>query len=62
MLKSGEELFLDDFTVEELGSVLDIKITVTENDGADFIVKVLGTSCREGESFGETDRCDSWQA
>lgn len=62
MLKADEELFLDDFTVDELSSVLSLKITVADNNGADFINKVLGTSCREGESFGKTDSCDSWQA
>ncbi len=37
MLKSGEELFLDDFTVAELSRSLGVQVTVVENDGADFI-------------------------
>ncbi len=41
MLKSGEELFLDDYTVEELNRSLGIKITVVENDGADLIKKIM---------------------
>lgn len=62
MFKSGEELFLDDCTVDGLSSELGIKITVIDNDGADFITGVLGTTFREGETFGKTDRSDSWQA
>ncbi len=42
MLKSGEELFLDDYTVEELSSGLDVKVTIVENDGADLAEKILG--------------------
>lgn len=42
MLKAGEELFLDDYTVEMLGDKLGVKITVVENSGKDFIKKVLG--------------------
>ncbi|HOQ06891.1 MAG TPA: DUF512 domain-containing protein [Clostridiales bacterium] len=62
MLKSGEELFLDDYTVDGLSSVLGKKISIVDNDGAGFVTRVLGTTCREGESFGKTDRSDSWQA
>lgn len=42
MLKSGEELFLDDFTIERLSSKLGKKITVVENSGEDLINKLLG--------------------
>ncbi|HEX9059970.1 MAG TPA: DUF512 domain-containing protein, partial [Clostridia bacterium] len=42
MLKKGEEVFLDDFTVDMLSKGLDIKVTVVDNDGRDFILKVLG--------------------
>ncbi len=42
MLKSGEELFLDDYTVAELSSKLGVKITVSENNGGDFIKKIFG--------------------
>jgi putative radical SAM enzyme (TIGR03279 family) len=42
MLKSGEELFLDDYTVEGLCSKLGTKITIVENDGEDFAKKLLG--------------------
>lgn len=42
MLKSGEELFLDDDTVEDLSTRLGQKITIVENDGGDLINKILG--------------------
>jgi len=44
MLKSGEELFLDDCTVDGLSSALDKKVTIVDNDGAEFITRVLGTT------------------
>lgn len=42
MLKSGEELFLDDYTVAKLGLKLGKKVTVVENSGEDLIRKILG--------------------
>lgn len=42
MLKSGEELFLDDFTVSLLKERLGTEITIVENNGGDFIKKILG--------------------
>lgn len=42
MLKAGEEIFLDDYTVEGLSSALGVKVTVVENDGADLIRKIIG--------------------
>jgi len=42
MLRSGEEVFLDDYTVGDVEKELNIKVSVVENSGEDFIVKVLG--------------------
>jgi NifB/MoaA-like Fe-S oxidoreductase len=42
MLKSGEELFLDDFTVSMLSRKLGTKVTIVENSGEDFIKKIAG--------------------
>lgn len=42
MLKAGENLFLDDYTTDTLEKQLNIKITVVENSGKDFIEKILG--------------------
>lgn len=42
MLRSGEDIFLDDITLPELEKRLDVKITPTPNDGYAFIEAVLG--------------------
>lgn len=42
MLRSGEEVLLDDYTVSDLEKKLNVKISIVENNGKDFIVKVLG--------------------
>jgi putative radical SAM enzyme (TIGR03279 family) len=42
MLKSGEDVLLDDYTTSDLEENLRVKITVVENNGKDFINKILG--------------------
>lgn len=42
MLKSGEELFLDDVTVEELCRRMKTRIAIVENVGGDLVEKILG--------------------
>lgn len=42
MLRSGEDVFLDDITVRELSDKLGTKVTVVENSGEDFINKIAG--------------------
>lgn len=44
MLRSGERVFLDDYTVERLAESLGVKVTVVDNGGAEFVKSVLG--CR----------------
>lgn len=41
MFRAGEDVLLDDYTVEMLERQLCVKITITDNDGAEFIKKVL---------------------
>lgn len=43
MLKSGEDLFLDDYTVKMVEQELDTKVTIVENSGSDFIKAILNT-------------------
>jgi len=43
MLKSDEDVFLDDYTVEMVEKRLGTSITVVDNDGSDFFEKILGT-------------------
>jgi putative radical SAM enzyme (TIGR03279 family) len=47
MLKSGESLFLDDYSTDLLEKKLKVKITVVENSGKDFIEKVIGMDIGE---------------
>jgi putative radical SAM enzyme (TIGR03279 family) len=42
MLRSGEDIFLDDITLPELSKKLKVKITPTPNDGYAFIENILG--------------------
>lgn len=42
MFKSGEEVFLDDYTLRMLESELKVKVTAVENSGKDFVEKMLG--------------------
>ena len=41
MLRSGEQVFLDDMTVQELENSLDMKLTAVENQGQDLIEAML---------------------
>lgn len=42
MLRSGERVFLDDITVEDIEKALGMKTTFAENDGYDFVEKLTG--------------------
>ncbi len=42
MLRSGEEVLLDDYTISDIEQKLNVKISIVDNSGKDFIVKVLG--------------------
>ncbi len=42
VLKAGERILLDDYTVDDLESALGVKIRIVENNGRDFIGAVLG--------------------
>ena len=41
VLRSGEDVFLDDITVEELEKSLQVKIDIVKSSGRDFIDAVL---------------------
>lgn len=41
MLKSGEPVFLDDVTVEEVEKTLQIKVSIVESSGNDFVNAIL---------------------
>lgn len=42
MLRSGEQVFLDDVTVAELENALQIKVRIVESSGCDFVEAVTG--------------------
>lgn len=42
MMKSGEQIFLDDMTVEELSGALQVPIIIVESDGKALLEAVLG--------------------
>ena len=42
MLKSGEPVFLDDVTVDELSGALQVPVTIVKSDGKAFLEAVLG--------------------
>ena len=41
MLKSGEPVFLDDVTVDDVQNALQIKVTIVESSGADFVSSLI---------------------
>ena len=56
MLRSGEQVFLDDVTVRDVEQALGIPVTVMEPDGGNFVEALLNPAyrmCRDndGESF-----------
>lgn len=42
MFKSGEEVFLDDITLEEVEKALQVKVNIVKSSGQDFLSAVLG--------------------
>jgi len=58
MLKAGETIFLDDYTVEMVESQLDIKLSAVKNSGKDFIEKILKIG---GDEIEKTYSCNSWK-
>ena len=41
-MRSGEDVFLDDMTVSELGNTLQVNINIVKSSGRDFVKKILG--------------------
>ena len=42
MLKAEEAIFLDDITLEELESALQVKVNIVKSSGQDFFRSVIG--------------------
>ena len=41
MLKCGEEVFLDDYTLDQLKNELDMPVLVMPNEGQEWLEKIL---------------------
>ena len=44
VLRSGERVFLDDMTVEELEKALQVRVDIVKSSGCDFVNAILGNS------------------
>jgi putative radical SAM enzyme (TIGR03279 family) len=44
MLRAGEEVLLDDYSVNDIERELNIKVGIVENEGADLVNRILGIS------------------
>ena len=42
MLRSGEEVFLDDITLQELELALQVKTRIVQSDGRDLVYAIIG--------------------
>ncbi|MDO4617391.1 MAG: DUF512 domain-containing protein [Lachnospiraceae bacterium] len=66
MLRSGESVFLDDLTVDQLEEELQVRIQVVDSSGADFCEAVLDrnrqTNHRRRQMYEQTDCSSSRQA
>ena len=47
LLRSGENVFLDDMTVEQLENALQIKVRIVKSSGCDFVCAVTGQQMEE---------------
>lgn len=47
VLRSGEQVFLDDLTLDDLEGALQVPINIVKSSGRDFVDSVLGESCVE---------------
>ena len=66
MLRSGENVFLDDVTIEELSDYLEKEIIVVEESGADLVASVLDPVINRKQirrqMYEQTSSCNSGKA
>lgn len=64
LLRSGENVFLDDKTVEEVEEALKVPVKVVEESGADFVAAVLdaeaGKKHKRRQMYEQTDSSNCW--
>ena len=66
LLRSGEDVFLDDKTVDEIEKALNIPVKIVDEAGADFVAAVLGEdtgkSNKRRTMYEQTDSSNCWKA
>lgn len=66
LLRSGEDVFLDDTTVGEIETALKVPVQIVDEAGADFVAAVLGENTRKINKrrtmYEQTDCSNCWKA
>lgn len=64
LLRSGENVFLDDITVEEVEEALNVPVKIVEEGGVDFVDAVLlreaGKTHKRRQMYEQTDSSNCW--
>ena len=64
LLRSGENVFLDDVTVEQVEKQLNTPVKIVEEDGASLVSALLekeaGRAHRRRQMYEQTDRSNRW--
>lgn len=66
LLRSGEDVFLDDTTVGEIETALKVPVQIVDEAGADFVAAVLGENTGKTNKrrtiYEQTDCSNCWKA
>ena len=66
LLRSGEDVFLDDKTVDEIETALKVPVQIVDETGADFVAAVLGENTGKANKrrtmYEQTDCSNCWKA
>lgn len=66
LLRSGEDVFLDDKTVDEIEEALNVPVQIVDETGADFVAAVLGENTGKSNKrrtmYEQTDCSNCWKA
>lgn len=64
LLRSGENVFLDDITVEEVEKELGVSVRIVDSEGGDFVHAVLDAEAEKShkrrQMYEQTDSSDCW--
>lgn len=66
LLRSGEDVFLDDKTVGEIETALNVPVQIVDETGADFVAAILGENTGKANKrrtmYEQTDCSNCWKA